>query len=158
MINVVPRMHCVTYWLVTYTRTKRKDRPFFFLLKFLRKKITIFTINNWKSAKMLLFDVPEHTGYSSFEFPERSGHSFFECPEHSGNSDKVLWVYWAIRHSNKKYPEHSRSSNKEYPVCSRTSNNNHFVDFQLPIVKNCDFFLRNFSIKMKGLLFLFILV
>ena len=38
MFNVVPRIYCVTYWLVTYTRTKRKDKPFIFMLKFLREK------------------------------------------------------------------------------------------------------------------------
>ena len=37
MFNVVPQMNCITYWLVTYTRTKRNNRPFIFMLKFLRK-------------------------------------------------------------------------------------------------------------------------
>ena len=158
MFNVVPRMNCVTYWLVTYTRTKRKDRPFIFMLKFLKKKSQFFTINNWKSAQRLLFHVPEHTGYSLFEDLERSGHSLFACPEPLGNPDKVIWIPRAIRHSNKEYPERSRSSNKEYLVCSRTSNNKLFADFQMLIVKICDFSPRNFSIKMKGLSFLFILV
>ena len=34
MFDIVPRMNCVTYWLVTYTRMKRKNRPFIFMLKF----------------------------------------------------------------------------------------------------------------------------
>ena len=118
MFNVVPQLNCVTYWLVTYIRTKRKDRPFIFMLTFLRKKSRFFTINNWKSAKILFFDVPEHTGYSLFEDLVRSGHSSFECPDNSGNPDKVIWVLQALMHSNKECPERSRSSNKEYPVCS----------------------------------------
>ena len=57
MFNVVPRMNCVTYWLVTYTRTKRKDRPFIFMLKFLKKKITNFlqsTIENQQKCHYLM--------------------------------------------------------------------------------------------------------
>ena len=158
MFNVVPWINCVTHWLVTYTRTKRKDRPFIFMLKFLIKKSEFFTINNWKPAKRSLFDVPEHTGYSLFEDPESSWHSLFEFPEHSGNPDKVIWVPRALPHSNKYYLERSGSSNKEYLVCSGTSNNDFFGYFQLSIIQNCGFFLRNFSKKLKGLSFLFVQV
>ena len=38
-------------------------------------------------------------------------------------------------------------SNKEYLVCSGKWNNNLFVDFQLSIVKNCDFFTQTFQHK-----------
>ena len=159
MFNVVPRMNCITYWLVTYTRTKRKDWPFIFMLKFLRKKKSqFFTINNWKSAKRLLFDVLEHTRYSVFEELECSGYSFFECWIARGTHITLSGFFKGSGHSNKECPERSGSSNKEYPVCSRTSNNDLFADFQLSIVKKCDFFPRNFSIKMKGLSFLFVLV
>ena len=150
MFNVVPRMNCVTYWLVTYTRMKRKDRPFIFMLKFLRKNWHFFTIDNWKSAKRLLFDVLEHTGYSLFEDLEYSVHSVFEFPEPLGNPDKVIWVPWAIWHSNEEYPECSGSSNKEYPVCSVTSNYNIFANFRLWIVKNCDVFPQKLQLKNEG--------
>ena len=108
MFNVVPRMNCVTYWLVTCIRTKRKDRPFIFMLKFLtifsHNFSQFFTIDNWKSAKNTLFDVPEHTRYSLLEDSEHSGYSLFECrsargthitlsgfPECSGHSKKSAW-------------------------------------------------------------------
>ena len=57
MFNVVPRKNCVTYWLVTYTRTKRKDRPFIIMLKFLRKKNHNFlqsTIENQQKGCYLM--------------------------------------------------------------------------------------------------------
>ena len=127
---------------------RRVKRGLSFLCwNFCGKKSQFFTIKNWKSPKRLLFQVPEHTGYSLFEDPERSGHSLFECPESLGNPDKVIWVPWAIGHSNKEYPEHSWAANKEYPVCSGTSKNNLFGDFQLLIVKNCDFFPQKFQHK-----------
>ena len=151
-------MNCVTYWFVTYTRTKRKASPFIFMLKFLRKNSQFFTIDNWKSGKRLLLHVLEHTRYSLFENPERSGHSLFECQDPLGDPDRVIWVPWAIRHSNKDYPERSGTSNKEYLVCSGTSNNNVFANFQLLIVKFLFFSPQKFSIKMKGLSFLFFLI
>ena len=52
MFIIVPRMNCVTYWLVTFTRTKRKDRPFILMLKFLRQKSQFFKINYWKSVTL----------------------------------------------------------------------------------------------------------
>ena len=158
MFNVVPRMNCVTYFLVTYTRTKRKDRPFIFMLKFLRKKTIFFTFNYWKSAKRLLFDVLEHTRYSLFEDLERSEYSLFECRIARGTELTLSGFPEGSGHSNKECWERSGSSNKEYLVYSGTWNNNPFADFQLSIVKNCDFFLRNFSIKIKVLFFLFVLV
>ena len=57
MFNVVPRMNCITLRLLTYTRTKRKDRSFIFMLKFLREKINILlqsTIENQQKGCYLM--------------------------------------------------------------------------------------------------------
>ena len=56
MFNVVPRVNCVTYWLVTYTRAKRKDRPFIFMLKFMRKNHNFLqsTIENQQKGCYLM--------------------------------------------------------------------------------------------------------
>ena len=35
-------------------------------------------------------------------------------------------------------------------MCSGTSNNEHFADFELLIVKNCDYFPQNFQLKNEG--------
>ena len=159
MFNVISRMNCFTYWLVTYTRTNRKDRPLIFMLKFLRENSHFFTTDSWKSAQRLFFDVPERSGYSLFEDLERSRYSLYECPELTQEIQKKLYEFLECsRHSIKEYLERSGSSNKEYPVCSGILKNAFFADFQLLIVKNCDFFLRNFSIKMKDLSFLFVLL
>ena len=140
MFNVVPRMNHVTYWLLTYIRTKRKDRTFIFMLKFPRNNLQFFTIKNWKSAKISLFDVPEHTGNSLFEDPERSGYSIFGCRSAQRTHITLSGLSECSGHSNKECPQRTRCSNKEYPGCSGTSNNDIFADFQLSIVKNYDFF------------------
>ena len=152
MFNVISRMNCVTYWLVTYTRTNRKDRPLIFMLKFLRENSQFFTTDSWKSAQRLFFDVPERSGYSLFEDLERSRHSLYECPELTQEIQKKLYEFLECsRHSIKEYLERSGSSNKEYPVCSGTSNNDLFAHFQLSIVKNCDFYPQKFQPKNEGL-------
>ena len=51
MFNVVPRMKCVAYWLVTYIRTKRKVRPFIFMLKFQRKNHNFLQLTIEKQQK-----------------------------------------------------------------------------------------------------------
>ena len=158
MFNIVPQMHCVTYWLVTYTRTKSKDRPFILMLNFWGKNSQFFTNDNWKSAKKSLFYVPEHTGYSLFEDTERSGYSLFEYRSVRGTPITLSGFLECSGHSIKECPESSGSSSKEYPLCSRISNKDLFADFQLSFFKNCDFSLRNFSIKIKDLSFLFVLV
>ena len=96
---------------------------------------------------MLLFDVPEHTGYSLFEDPERSGYSLFEYRSPRGTHLTLSGFPECSGHSNKECLELYGSSNKEYPVCSGTSNNNLFAVFQLSIVKNCDFFPLKFQHK-----------
>ena len=146
MFNIVPQMHCVTYWLVTYTRTKSKDRPFIHMLNFWGKKSQFFTNDNWKSAKKSLFYVPEHTGYSLFEDTERSRYSLFEYRSVRGTPITLSGFLECSEHSIKECPESYRSSHKEYPVCSGTSNNDIFAHFQLSIVRNCEFFLKNFSL------------
>ena len=153
MFNVVPRMNCVTYWLVIYTKTKRKDRPFIFVLKFLWKKIKKNYNCQLKISKKVVIWWPGAHRVLFFWGP-RSLRILFIWGTHITLSG----LPECSGHSNKECPERSGSSNKEYPVCSGTWNNNLFADFQLLIVKNCDFFLRNFSIKMKGLSFLFVLV
>ena len=60
------------------------------------KKLQLYTIDNWKSAKKILFDVPEHTGYSLFDEPEGSGYSLFESPERLRNSYNFIWVPWVL--------------------------------------------------------------
>ena len=147
MFNVVPQMNCDTYWLVTYTRIKRKNRPFSFMLKFLRKKFTIFYNQQLKISKKVIIWCPGAHRVLLFEDQDSSGQSSFEFPEQSGNPDKVIWVSRARRHSKKEYPEHSESLNKEYPVCSGTSNNNLYADFQLSTVKNWGFFHQKFQHK-----------
>ena len=145
MFNVVPRMNCVIYWIVTYTRTKRKDRPVIFMLKFMRKKITIFY--NQQLTISTNFDVPEHTKYSLFEDSEHSGYSLLESRSAQGTHITLSQFLECSGHSNKQCLERSMCSNKEYLVCSGTSNNNHFVDFQLPIVKKCDCFPQKIQHK-----------
>ena len=43
------------------------------------KKSHFFTINNLKSTKRSLFDIPKNTRHSFFEDPECSRHSFFNA-------------------------------------------------------------------------------
>ena len=88
----------------------------------------------------MLFDVSEHTGYSLFEDPERSRNSLFECQSAQGTHNNLSGFPECSGYSNVEFRERSVFSNNEYPVCSRTSNNDVFGDFQLLIVKNCDFF------------------
>ena len=56
MVNVAPKLNCVDHWLVTSTRTKRKDRCSNLMLKFWKNKNTIF-FNWWfrTSEKLVLF-------------------------------------------------------------------------------------------------------
>ena len=57
MFNVVPWMNCVTYWLVTYTRMKKKDRSLISMLEFLREKNYNFlqlTIENQQKGCYLM--------------------------------------------------------------------------------------------------------
>ena len=96
---------------------------------------------------MLLFDVPEHTKYSLFEDLECSGYSLFEFQSAQGTQITLSGFPECSGHSKKEFLEHYGSTNKEYPVCSGTSNNNWFIDFQLSIVKKCDFFLQKFQHK-----------
>ena len=130
MFNVVPRMNCVTYWLVIYTKTKRKDRPFIFVLKFLRKKIKkklqLPIENQQKGCYLMTRSTPgtlclrtrraRETLYLNAQSTQETQIKLYEFLEH----------FW---HSNKEYPERSRSSNIEYPVRSGTSNNALFADF-----------------------------
>ena len=116
---------------------KRKDRPFIFMLTFLKKKITIFYKWQLKISKTVVIWCP---GYFLFEDPERSGYSLFEYRSPRGTHLTLSGCPECSGHSNKECPERTGSSNKEYPVCTRTSSNNLFADFQLLIVKNCDFF------------------
>ena len=58
MFNVVPQMNCVTYWLVTFTRMKKKDRPLIFMLKFLRKKIQKNYSRQLKFSKQVVILCP----------------------------------------------------------------------------------------------------
>ena len=156
MFNVVPRMNCLAYWLVTYTRTKRKDRPFIFMLKFLRKKnydCSQLTIENQQKGHYFKSWSAQGTLYlRTWRAP---GILYLSARSTQGTQIKFYEFLW---HSNKEYPECSGSSNKEYPVCSRTSNKDLFAYFQLSIVKKCNFSLGNSSIKIKGLSFLFNLV
>ena len=117
------------------------------MLKFLRKKSQFFTIKNWKSAKRMLFDVSEHTGYSFFEDPEHSRYSLFECRSAWGTHITLSGFPESSGHLKKECPERSGYSNKEYLVCSGTSINNLFAGFQLLIVKKCNFFPQKFQHK-----------
>ena len=159
MFNVVPRVNCVTYWLVTYTRMKRKDRPLIFMLKFLREKNHNFlqsTIENQqKGCYLVSWSTP---GTLCLRTRRAPGTLYLSAWSTRGTHETLSEFLECFGHSIKGCLKCSRSSNKQYPERSWTSNNDLFADFQLLIVKNCDFFLRNFSIKMKGLSFLFVLV
>ena len=60
------------------------------------KKSHFFTINNLKSTKRSLFDVPENTGHSFFEDPECSRHSFLNAQSTQGTQIKL---YEFLEHS-----------------------------------------------------------
>ena len=130
MFNIVPQMKCVTYWLVTYTRTKSKDRPFILILKFLRKNFTFFYKQQLKISKKVIILCQEHTGYSLFENQERSGYSLFEYRIVQGTHITLSGFPECSGHSIKECLESLGSSNKEYPVCSGTSNNDLFAYFR----------------------------
>ena len=49
--NVVPRLTCVAYRLVTYTRTERKERHSILVLKFFGGKLQFFSIDYQKLVK-----------------------------------------------------------------------------------------------------------
>ena len=119
------------------------------MLKFLLKKIIIFYNKQLKISKKVVIWWP---GAHRVLFVWGAGALqalFIWVQECSGNSYNFIWLSESFGHSKKECPERSGSSNEEYPVCSGTSNNDIFADFQLFIVKNCDFFPRKFQQKKQ---------
>ena len=123
-------MNCVTYWLVTYTRTKRKNRPFIFMLKFMRKKTHNFLQSTIENQQKFSYLMSRSTPGTLCLRTRSTPAILYLIAQVLGGTHITLSGFPECSgHSNKECLERSVTSNKEYPVCSGTSNNNHFADF-----------------------------
>ena len=158
MFNVVPQMNCVTYWLVTYTRIKRKDRPLIFMLKFFRikflKKLQSIIENQQKGCYLMSQSTP---GSFCLRTPSDLGTLFLNAQSIQGMQIKL---YEFLEHSGTQLMSTQRARGPQ-TITTRVIKKRHFCSFFIVDCKFCNFvifILRNFSIKMKDLSFLFVLV
>ena len=156
MFNFVPWMKCLAYWLVTYIRMKRKDRPFIFIQKFLREKIKIFHNCQLKISKKVILWCPGALRVLYIWGPGALQALF-------------IWVPGALRESKQSYMSSSGTQIKSTRSAPGPQIRSTWCDLGHQIMTilllfNCQlwkiviFSLRNFSMKVKGLSFLLILV